>query len=346
MSFWHKLAAKAAVPLAIAALVAVTAASPLRPAAAAEKLKFILAHPMPTEHIIHEVSVRFMDKLKELSKGEYTVEYHPGGDLGGLEALFDQAKKGVLPMVITFPVGSFDPRLDVAYLGYIVDNWNDAKKLYSPDGAMVEVYNDILKDLDMVSLGTVPTGFGAIVVRKGLGKAPVNFPEDAKGVKLRTPLMPIAKTRYSALGFSPVPIPFAEVYTALQLGTVDARSFSPIAEAWQMHDVLEAHVRTNDYFEQAVWFVGKKWWGNRSAEERKIITEAVQYALAPSWEIVQKLEAGFEKKLRDAGVKIVDLSPQQMEKAKKLVRDAEWPEMEKLLGPALMGKIKKAAGVM
>ena len=251
MTMWKKLAAKAAIPIGIAAVAAVMVAGPMRPAQALDELKFILAHPVPKDHMMHPVSVRFMEKVKELTKGKWTVEYHPGGDLGGLEALFDQAMKGVLPMILTWPVGSFDKRLDMNYLSYVVDNWKDARRLYGKGGVMNEIFNDILEDLDMVSLGTIPTGFGGMVIRKGFGKVPTSFPADAKGVKLRVPMMPMAEVRYSALGFSPVPIPFAEVYTALQLGTIDMRSFNPIQEVWGLRDVLETYVRTHEYFEQA-----------------------------------------------------------------------------------------------
>ena len=119
-----------AMPLVFAAALGLAVTGPSRTADAVEKLKFILAHPVPTDHMMHPISVRFMEKVKELTNGAWTVEYHPGGDLGGLEALFDQAMKGVLPMIITWPVGSFDPRLDVYYLGYVVDNWKDARRLY------------------------------------------------------------------------------------------------------------------------------------------------------------------------------------------------------------------------
>ena len=155
--------------------------------------------------------------------------------------------------------------------------------------------------------------------RKGFGKVPTSFPEDAKGIKLRVPLMPLAKVRYSALGFSPVPIPFAEVYTALQLGTVDMRSFNPVSEVWGLRDVLESFVRTNEYFEQAQWFVSKKWWDKRTSEEKKIARTAVDYALSEGWNIIRALEDEHEKKLRKFGIKIVDLKPEELAKAKQII---------------------------
>jgi TRAP-type C4-dicarboxylate transport system substrate-binding protein len=334
-----------AMPLVFAAALGLAVTGPSRTADAVEKLKFILAHPVPTDHMMHPISVRFMEKVKELTNGAWTVEYHPGGDLGGLEALFDQAMKGVLPMIITWPVGSFDPRLDVYYLGYVVDNWKDARRLYGKGGVMSNIYNEILKDLDMVTLGTVPTGFGGMVIRKGFGRVPTSFPEDAKGIKLRVPLMPMAKVRYTALGFSPVPIPFAEVYTALQLGTVDMRSFNPISEVWGLRDVLETFVRTNEYFEQAQWFVSKKWWDKRTAEEKKIARAAVDYALSEGWNIIRALEDQHEKNLRKFGIKIVDLKPAELAKAKQVIYKHEWPYVEKILGAELMGRIKQAAGM-
>ena len=79
-------------------------------------------------------------------------------------------------------------------------------------------------------------------------------------MKIRVPGLSIAVDRFNNFGFAAVPIPLAEVHTALQLGTVDARSFSTAVETYTLRDVLEANILTNDYFEVAFWLVNKAWW--------------------------------------------------------------------------------------
>ena len=71
----------------------------------------------------------------------------------------------------------------------------------------------------------------------------------------------------------------------------------------------------------------------------------MDHALARSWELIREIEAEYEKKIRKYGIKIVDLTPAETEKAKQLVYKTEWPYVEKLLGPELMARVKKAAGV-
>ncbi|PTQ65082.1 hypothetical protein [Celeribacter persicus] len=74
----------------------------------------LLAHPQPTDHIYHRLSEAFIENLAETTGGKYTVNYHPGGDLGGFDALYEQVMEGVIPMAFTSPDSTLDPRLDVS----------------------------------------------------------------------------------------------------------------------------------------------------------------------------------------------------------------------------------------
>ncbi|WP_074743356.1 TRAP transporter substrate-binding protein DctP [Celeribacter indicus] len=311
--------------------------------AAAEKI--LLAHPQPTDHIYHRLSEAFIENLAETTGGTYTVDYHPGGDLGGFEALYEQVMEGVIPMAFTSPDSTLDPRLDVIFMGYLADDWESARTLYGAGGPMEDVLNDIFQEFDVRSLGVVPTGFGGIAMRKGESAVPVNFPEDAAGLKLRVPGLPIARVKYTAMGFSPVPIPFTEVYTAMQLGTVDARAFAPIPEIWQMRDVIGSYIRTNEYFEATYWFVNDSWWSGLPDADRAQIQEAVDRTLADVWDMAIGIDEEYEAKVRDAGIAVVDLTPEQMDKAKQAVRAAEWPYAEESFGADLLARVNEAAGL-
>lgn len=324
--------------LAAAAIVAGTTAAPSQ---AAEK--FIFAHAMNTDHVFHAISKRFMDELGD--KSGVSIKYHPGGDLGDWTSLFEQSMQGVVPMTLTWASSDFDKRLDLIYLGYIVSNWKDAKKLYGPGAGMLDVYNDMLKDLGLHAVGIIPTDFGSVVIRKGVGKLPLNYPGDPKGMKIRVPGLSIAVDRFNSLGFAAVPIPLSEVHTALQLGTVDARSFSTAVETYTLRDVLEANILTNDYFEVAFWLVNRKWWNGLPAEVRGKLQAAADKTIEWSWSEAERKSNEFLQKARDAGIKVVDLSPAQMSAAKKIVYDKEWPKMESVVGKATMDKIRQIVGV-
>jgi len=325
--------------LAVSAALVVAMGTAAHPVAAGER--FTLAHPMPPEHIFHPTSERFAQVLGD----EFEVEYHPGGDLGDWVSLFEQAMRGSVNMTMTFAATEFDPRLNVFIIGYVVDTWEDARKLYGPGGAMIPVYDEILADLDMKLVGVLPVDFGGYAIRKGVGKVPLNLPEEAKGIKVRVPPVAMAIKRFENLGFSPVPMPFAELYTALQLGTVDGRTFGPPSEIWQMRDVLETYVYSRDYFEHSFWLVNRSWWEDLDAADRDKIQAAIDDAVGWAWAEAKNLSDETLANVRGAGVDVVEFNDEQLAKVKRIVYEQEWPAMEEMIGSDLMNAIKSAAGV-
>lgn len=61
----------------------------------------ILGHVMDSEHIFHHVAKRFMGRLEELSGGSFTIDYHPGGDLGDRATITEQVAQGAVQMAFS-----------------------------------------------------------------------------------------------------------------------------------------------------------------------------------------------------------------------------------------------------
>ena len=173
----------------------------------------------------------------------------------------------------------------------------------------------------------------------------MNFPDDPDGMKIRVPGLAIAVDRFNSFGFAAVPIPLSEVHTALQLGTVDARSFSTAVETYTLRDVLEANILTNDYFEVAFWLVNKDWWDGLSEEDRTALQAAADNTIGWSWKEAKSKSDEFLQKARDAGINVVELSDEQMSAAKQIVYENEWPMMEDVVGKDIMDKIRQVVGV-
>lgn len=324
----------------------VLAASLIFPAiqSAQAAVKLTLAHGFPSEHIFHLTSTTFMDELKK-EGADINVDYHPGGSLGDWASIFEQTMEGVVPMTLSFGSSEFDSRLDLTFMSYIVSDWDEAAKAFGPNGQMTEVYNEILDEMDLAVLGLVPTGFGSIVMRKGNTAEPTNLPADSKGIKIRVPAIQVGIERFKSFGFNPVPIPLSELYTALQLGTVDASGIQTASDVWLIRDVVESYVLTNDYFEHAFWVVNKSWLKKLSEEDRQKLYSAAEATMTKIWEEAQAVDAEFLEKVRDSGIKIVELSDEEAAKAKQLAYDKEWPFMAKSLGPKIMGVLRNIAGL-
>ncbi|WP_271271301.1 TRAP transporter substrate-binding protein DctP [Aliamphritea hakodatensis] len=304
----------------------------------------ILAHVMPTDHIFNSVSEQFISKLDELSGGTVKIEYHPGGDLGDWATITEQVMQGALPMTMAWSNSELDPRLDIANLGYVAEDWPGAIKVYGPGSKMDKLFGEIYDGLNVELLGTLPTDFTGYVVRKGV-EVPIKIPQDSKGFKIRVPNYPMAIDRYSALGFSVVPMAFSEVHTALQTGAIDGRAFSPPYEVLLFKDVLRAFVYTRESFEPTFWIASKSWLASLSDQERAWVREAADYATGWAWNNAEEFSQGWLDKIRAAGIEVLEQDPAQAAAYKATVEKVEWPIMEGLLGKKVMDDLRQTAGL-
>ncbi|HOI82429.1 MAG TPA: TRAP transporter substrate-binding protein DctP [Synergistales bacterium] len=304
--------------------------------------KPILSHVMNQDHIFHRVSEVFMGELSRLSGGEFEVDYHLGGDLGDWTLQYDQCLQGIIPMTFVWNNAEIDPRQDISVLGFLADDWETARLVYGPDGLLSGEYASMMDDIGLVLGGIIPTGFCGFVVRKGVN-VPINVPDEAKGFKMRISASVLGPARYKALGFSPVTIPFSEVHTALQTGTIDGRAYGPAAEVVMFADVLEAFVHTKEHLDHAFFTINKKWFESLSEEEQKWVREAAMHAQTWAWNNVEADEEAQLKDIEEHGVKVVYLTKEQRDVFKKLTREAEWPIFEKVVGPEVMQRIKDTA---
>lgn len=304
----------------------------------------ILAHVMPTDHIFNDVSEVFIERLNELSGGSMNIEYHPGGDLGDWATITEQVMQGAVPMTMAWSNSELDPRLDIANLGYVADNWSNARTAYGPDTEMDQLFGEIYSGLNVELLGTLPTDFTGYVVRKGVD-IPLSLPDEAQGFKIRVPNYPMAIDRYSALGFSVVPMAFSEVHTALQTGAIDGRAFSPPYEVLLFRDVLQAYVYTRESFEPTFWIASKDWLASLNEQERAWVRDASDYATNWAWDNAERLSSGWLDKIRAEGIEVIELSPEQAERHKQTIVDVEWPIMEEMLGTEIISNLRKVAGL-
>lgn len=309
-------------------------------AAAQAQESLILATPMPEDHIMHTTAQAFMDALPD--EAGLNIEYHPAGDLGDWTSLFEQVSQGALPMSMTYAASDLDKRLDITLLPYAFEDWESAESAIRIDGSLFPLYEEIYADLDMKLLGIIPVDFYGLAMRKGDDRVPTAFPDDAQGIKLRVAPVAIGVEQFKTFGFSPVPMPYAELYTALQLGTVDGRAYATPAEIWQMRDVLSSYILTNDSFEQGAWVVNQQWWDSLPEAQQQAILEARDDALDVAWEQARDTSESFKSKIREAGVEIVELSEAEMAQAQALARDEVWPWMEGQVGQALIDTVREA----
>jgi TRAP-type C4-dicarboxylate transport system substrate-binding protein len=200
-------------------LVAGVALAAVQPALAQE-VTFKIAHFLPAVASTQKVVLQpWCDEMAQLSNGRIKCQFYPSMQLGGTPAqLADQVKNGVADIVWTAPgysSGRF-PKTEALELPGVLPLGGLA------GGRVIwEFYGQQLKDEYKDYKVLAMHGDGGMNIHTAA--KPLASAEDFKGIKLRTPNRPIAKT-LAALGATPVAMPPAQVTEAIAKGVVDGAS--------------------------------------------------------------------------------------------------------------------------
>ena len=196
------------------------------PGMASAKTVLKLGHLAPTDHPYHAASMLFHDLVAKKSNGDIEIKVFPANQLGKQRELVEGAQLGTVDMVLTSDVllSSFEETMGVLNMPFLFRDIDHVGKVL--DGPVGDQLSANLAKKGLVVLGYWENGFRHITN----SKHPVNTPADLKGLKVRTPSGYIFIESFKDFGASPTPMAFGELYSALQLGTVDGQE-NPVAHA-------------------------------------------------------------------------------------------------------------------
>ena len=216
-----------------------------------------LAHVLDQSHPVHLAMEHMAEQLDAVSGGLMKLKIFPNGQLGSETDSIEQVQRGVLAMVktSTAPLEGFIPEMALFGLPYLFRDedhyWNvllgDVGKELLGKGEIVGLRGLIYYDSGSRSFYTI--------------NSPVLHPDDLENKKIRVMRSKTSIEMISQMGGSPTPIPFGELYTALQQGMVDgAENNPPSIDSSRHYEVakhysLDEHSRIPDIvlFSQRIW---------------------------------------------------------------------------------------------
>jgi tripartite ATP-independent transporter DctP family solute receptor len=286
------------------AVVAVAAATLViaAPAAAQQKLKW--AHVYETTEPYHTESVWAAAEIKKRTNGKFDIEVFPASTLGKETDINQGLALGTVDMIISGPsfAARSYPRLGIAYYPFI---FRDADHLiaYSKSPVFAEMVEEFRKKTGIQILAY--TYYGA---RQTTAQKPFTDCAGMKGLKIRVPDVPAYMATPKACGANPTPIAFAEVYLALQNGTVDAQE-NPLTtiEAKKFYEVQKAIMMTSHIVDGLTTQVAPHVWSKLTDDEKKIFTEVTREAAARATEKIKKREAELADEFKKKGLQIVQV---------------------------------------
>ena len=294
-------------------------------APAQTKLKW--AHVYETSEPYHTAAVWAAAEIKKRTNGRYDVEVFPASTLGKETDINQGLTLGTVDIIYTgqlFAGRTYGPLAigGAPFMFRDFDHW----KRYSTSplfGQLADGYRDKSGGNKVVAI----TYYGErhVTSNKAIAK-----PEDMKGLKLRVPDAPLYVMYPKIFGANATPIAFAEVYLALQNGTVDAQENPlPTIEAKKFYEVQKYIILTGHITESLVTIVAGSTWGKLSEADRKIFSdvlwEASSRATRDIVDAENKLVTDFEK--RGKTVVKVDRGPFiQAVRGAVTAPDAPWPK--------------------
>ena len=319
--------------LVFALLIAITLACG---SAFAQPKVLKISNGVNEQHPSYLAGKKFGEILAAKLPGKYDVRVYANAQLGDDVRATEGVRMGTLEMVTTSasPLTGLVPEFNVFDLPFIVTSEKAADAIY--DGPVGAKLAAALESKGIKLLAYYENGFRQLTnsVRE------VKAPADMKGLKIRTMQNPIHLEAFRAMGANPTPMPFSEVFTALQQKTIDGQE-NPIPTIWlsKFYEVQKYVSLTGHVYGPHILLINKKLFDSFPAEDQKIIAAAAQESAIYQRTINRKMNSDFVAELKKAGITVTELTPEQ----KKAFQDTVAPvyaTWEPKIGKALMDEFK------
>ena len=261
-----------------------------------------LAHVLDTSHPVHKAMEFMAERLKEKSQGKMRLDIYPSGQLGAERDLIELLQIGSLAMtkVSTAPMEGFVPDMKIFGIPYVFrDEAHRWKVLNGPIGKRLLLAGEAYRLRGMCYYDAGSRSFYT-------KEKQIHTPADLKGMKIRVMKSLTAVQMVLALGGSPTPIPWGELYTALQQGVVDGAENNPPSFYLSKHyEVckyysLDEHTAVPD-----VILMSTVVWNSLSGQQQIWLQEAVDESAEYQRSLWKKASEEALAAVREAGVEVI-----------------------------------------
>ncbi|WP_025135328.1 TRAP transporter substrate-binding protein [Achromobacter sp. DH1f] len=279
-------------------------------------------------------------ELEKISGGKLKMKTFGSANLGSDEQMQGALAGGVQEMMVgsTAPLAGMVKEFGVFDLPFLFNSEKEADAVL--DGQLGQ---DLLKKLEakgLVGLVYWENGFRNMTN----SKRPIVRAEDMQGIKLRVMQNQIALGVFNTLGANAVPMPFSELFTALETRTVDGQE-NPITtiQSSKFYEVQPYLTITRHVYTPWVVLASKKWWDKLSPDEQRLVRQAAEASRDFERQDSRADSLKAMGTLEQAGMKINTVSPEEVARMREKVQ----PVVDKYtqeLGPDLIRQLNTEIG--
>jgi tripartite ATP-independent transporter DctP family solute receptor len=273
------------------------------PAESARVLR--LGHGLNRDHPVHK-AMEFMAKdVERRSGGRLRIEIYPDEQLGPERDLIELLQMGSLALtkVSTAPLENFSPLLKVFGLPYL---FRDREHFWQVlDGPIGEELLEASVPFRLMGLCYYDAGARSFYISRKRGVV-VHSPSDLEGLSIRVQRSRSAVRLVELLGAKPIPIPFGELYTALDTGTVDgAENNPPSLYTTRQYEVCASYTLNEHTFIPDILIASVDTWRRLSPQEQRWLREAAHASSIYQRKLWEESVRESLRIIEEAGVEVV-----------------------------------------
>jgi len=327
--------------LLIASVLAAGCAAP-----APEKTwRLSFAHGRPVGEIEDVLFHRAADAIAERTNNRVQITIYPARQLGDTYEVTDGIAEGSIDMGVGLLTDAYDPMFSLQYLDYLFLNVEDAREAQYPGGWMYELLSPVAEGVGIKILA--PWWIG--IVGLSNTKHPVRTPADLEGIKVRCWPTELATRVWKNYGADVIGMPWGEVFTSFQLGTIDASWNSPHSTYMFFRDIIKHYTHLQNMYESNPLMMNLATWNSLPSDIQTVISEEIQAsALIFNDNVVQREIDDMNTLETEHGVQVIRYDDLTIAEKKAWIELARsyWPELKDLLGEDILNLVLEKATPM
>jgi tripartite ATP-independent transporter DctP family solute receptor len=271
----------------------------------------------PKEHPQGQGAQKFAELVAQKSGGKIQVKLFPGGALGGDVQTISALQGGTLEMTV-LNAGILQSQVKefaVYDFPFLFNNAQEADAV--TDGAFGKGLFSKLEAKNLVGLNYWDLGFRNLTnSKRAITKA-----DEIAGLKIRVIQSPIYIDLFNALGANATPMPFPEVYPALEQKAIDGQENpATVIRANKFNEVQKYLTLTRHIYNPQALVVSKKFWDKLTADEKALITEAAAQATTFQRGVSRTQADVALDDLKKSGMQVTELAPAEVAKLREKVK--------------------------
>jgi tripartite ATP-independent transporter DctP family solute receptor len=266
---------------------------------------------VPTEdHPVGQASRLFAKLVEEKTGGRIKIETFGNGVLGSEPDMQASVQAGFIDIMVgpTPNLVGVVPQFMIFDLPFVYKDFAAADAVM--DGEVgAKLFSQLKEKTGIVGLAWWDNGFRHMTNKI----RPINTVDDMAGINIRVIPNPLFIATWKALGTNPTPLPWPELYSALENGAVDAQE-TPYALIYtaRFYEVQSHLTKTGHVYTPFVLLASQKWFGSLSDEDKALVTEAAKESATFQRKVSRKSAEDLEQELVAKGFKIIQPTPEAL----------------------------------